>query len=100
MEETDDDSGVRSGKTVFVTVGTTSFDELVKAIDTREVKEELSRKGYTHILIQMGRGCFIPTKIFGYQGAANQYGIPQFCKKHKQYVSGVFYYSYIIPQFG
>ncbi|PIA28465.1 hypothetical protein AQUCO_06900024v1 [Aquilegia coerulea] len=55
MGETDDD-GVRSGKTVFVTV------------DTQEVKEELSRKGYTHILIQMGRGSFIPTKSAGKNG--------------------------------
>ncbi|KAL5729732.1 N-acetylglucosaminyldiphosphodolichol N-acetylglucosaminyltransferase [Ranunculus cassubicifolius] len=54
----DDGSGIRS---VFVTVGTTSFDALVKTVDTQEVKEKLYSKGYTHLLIQMGRGSFIPT---------------------------------------
>ncbi|KAF8389488.1 hypothetical protein HHK36_026183 [Tetracentron sinense] len=49
-------------RTVFVTVGTTCFDALVRAVDTQEVKQELSRKGYTHLLIQMGRGSYIPTK--------------------------------------
>nr|XP_011466454.1 PREDICTED: UDP-N-acetylglucosamine transferase subunit ALG13 homolog [Fragaria vesca subsp. vesca]XP_011466455.1 PREDICTED: UDP-N-acetylglucosamine transferase subunit ALG13 homolog [Fragaria vesca subsp. vesca] len=56
---------MKSKKTVFVTVGTTSFDALVKAMDTREVKEELSRRGYTEILIQMGRGSYIPSKSEG-----------------------------------
>ncbi|XP_062004502.1 uncharacterized protein LOC133728929 [Rosa rugosa] len=56
---------MKSKKTVFVTVGTTSFDALVKAVDTREVKEELSRRGYTEILIQMGRGSYIPSKSDG-----------------------------------
>ncbi|XP_009595113.1 uncharacterized protein [Nicotiana tomentosiformis] len=47
---------------VFVTVGTTCFDALVRAVDTAEVKNELFKKGYTDILIQMGRGSYIPTK--------------------------------------
>ncbi|KAH9797308.1 glyco-tran 28 C domain-containing protein [Citrus sinensis] len=47
---------------VFVTVGTTCFDALVKAVDTLEVKQELTRRGYTHLLIQMGRGTYVPTK--------------------------------------
>lgn len=48
---------------VFVTVGTTLFDALVRAVDTKEVKQELFRKGYTHLLIQMGRGFYTPTKV-------------------------------------
>lgn len=48
---------------VFVTVGTTCFDALVRAVDTAEVKNELFKKGYTDILIQMGRGSYIPTKV-------------------------------------
>ncbi|KAM5574215.1 hypothetical protein ABKV19_013616 [Rosa sericea] len=56
---------IKCKKTVFVTVGTTSFDALVKAVDTREVKEELSRRGYTDLLIQMGRGSYIPSKSEG-----------------------------------
>ncbi len=59
----DSENGVKPRKTVFVTVGTTSFDALVRAVDTREVKEELSKGGYTHIVIQMGRGSYTPTKV-------------------------------------
>lgn len=55
-------------RTVFVTVGTTCFDALVKAVDTTEFKEELFRKGYTNLLIQMGRGSYIPTKCSGEDG--------------------------------
>ncbi|KAL2459576.1 glycosyltransferase family protein 28 [Forsythia ovata] len=59
------DHGTKSKRLVFVTVGTTSFDSLVRAVDTQEVKEALFRKGYTHLIIQMGRGSYIPTKSAG-----------------------------------
>lgn len=62
MEDTDD--CVKAERTVFVTVGTTCFDALVKAVDTQEFKSELSARGYTQLLIQMGRGSYIPTKVF------------------------------------
>ncbi|WOK98029.1 UDP-N-acetylglucosamine transferase subunit [Canna indica] len=52
-----------SSKMVFVTVGTTCFDALVKAVDSQQVKEELTNKGYTDILIQMGRGSYVPSKV-------------------------------------
>ncbi|XP_004516873.1 uncharacterized protein [Cicer arietinum] len=58
----------RSEKTrrvVFVTVGTTCFDALVRAMDSENVKKELLAKGYTHLLIQMGRGSYVPTKSEG-----------------------------------
>lgn len=61
--ECDDTSLMKSKKVAFVTVGTTCFDSLVNAVDTNEVKEALFRKGYTHLLIQMGRGSYIPTKV-------------------------------------
>lgn len=61
----DSEVTVKSKKTVFVTVGTTCFDALVKVVDTQEVKEELSRRGYNELLIQMGRGSYIPTKSKG-----------------------------------
>lgn len=51
-------------RTVFVTVGSTCFDALVQAVDTSEVKEELFRKGYTDLLIQIGRGSYVPIKVF------------------------------------
>lgn len=59
----DTEATVKSKKTVFVTVGTTSFDALIRAVDTHEVKAELLRRGYTQLLIQMGRGSYIPTKV-------------------------------------
>ncbi|XP_043723347.1 UDP-N-acetylglucosamine transferase subunit ALG13 homolog [Telopea speciosissima] len=54
---------------VFVTVGTTCFDALVRAVDSEEVKEELLKKGYTHLLIQMGHGSYVPTKSCGEDGS-------------------------------
>ncbi|KAI8553368.1 hypothetical protein RHMOL_Rhmol05G0010200 [Rhododendron molle] len=51
-------------RTVFVTVGSTCFDALVQAVDTSEVKEELFRKGYTDLLIQIGRGSYVPIKLY------------------------------------
>lgn len=68
MGDTHDDT--KPERTVFVTVGTTSFDALVRAVDTSEVKRELFGRGYTHLLIQMGRGSYIPNKVhlsFGFQ---------------------------------
>uniref|UniRef100_A0A0D9W3B7 Glycosyl transferase family 28 C-terminal domain-containing protein n=1 Tax=Leersia perrieri TaxID=77586 RepID=A0A0D9W3B7_9ORYZ len=50
---------------VFVTVGTTCFDALAKAVDSELVNEALLQKGYTHLLIQMGRGTYVPSKVTG-----------------------------------
>ncbi|KAF0890563.1 hypothetical protein E2562_003775 [Oryza meyeriana var. granulata] len=55
--------GDRERRMVFVTVGTTCFDALVKAVDSEQVKEALLQKGYTHLLIQMGRGTYVPSKF-------------------------------------
>ncbi|QCD93219.1 beta-1 [Vigna unguiculata] len=52
-------------RVVFVTVGTTCFDALVRAVDSNIVKQALFAKGYTHLLIQMGRGSYLPTKSEG-----------------------------------
>ncbi|XP_058213521.1 uncharacterized protein LOC131325338 [Rhododendron vialii] len=52
-------------RTVFVTVGSTCFDALVQAVDTSEVKEELFRKGYTDLLVQIGCGSYVPIKSTG-----------------------------------
>ncbi|GLT94987.1 hypothetical protein SLE2022_126940 [Rubroshorea leprosula] len=67
MEETGD--AVKEKKLVFVTVGTTCFDALVRAADAQELKGELLKRGYTHLLIQMGRGSYIPTKSAGEDGS-------------------------------
>ena len=68
MAETED--GSKPKKLVFVTVGTTCFDALVRAMDTQPVKQELFRRGYTHLLIQMGRGSDFPTRVFLHLGVA------------------------------
>ncbi|XP_047069752.1 UDP-N-acetylglucosamine transferase subunit ALG13 homolog [Lolium rigidum] len=52
-------------RVVFVTVGTTCFDALVKVVDSEEVKQALLQKGYTHLVIQMGRGTYMPTEASG-----------------------------------
>ena len=53
--------GERKG--VFVTVGTTSFDKLVEAVDLAPVKEALFRRGFSHLQIQIGRGTYLPSKV-------------------------------------
>ena len=55
------DAHTERERTVFVTVGTTSFDTLVKAVDTIQCKAALASK--THLLIQLGRGTYFPTKV-------------------------------------
>lgn len=59
----DSEVGGKLTRMVFVTVGTTSFDALVRAVDTEQVKQILYARGYTHLLIQMGRGTYNPTKV-------------------------------------
>lgn len=63
------DGSKKFKRVVFVTVGTTLFDALVKAVDTPEVKQELYAKGYTHLLIQIGRGSYIPARSSGGDGS-------------------------------
>lgn len=43
-------------KTVFVTVGTTSFDELIGEVNTRRMVELLKTIGCKRLIIQYGRG--------------------------------------------
>jgi len=50
---------------VFVTVGTTSFDALVKAVDSVEVQDILLQSGYQKLTIQIGRGSYTPNKLEG-----------------------------------
>jgi len=48
-----------SSKSVFVTVGTTKFDELIAIVTNESTLEALKCKGYTSMKIQMGNGKFI-----------------------------------------
>ncbi|KAJ7973382.1 UDP-N-acetylglucosamine transferase subunit ALG13-like protein [Quillaja saponaria] len=65
----DNGANTKFRRVAFVTVGTTCFDALVRAVDSQTVKQELFTKGYTHLLIQMGRGLYIPTKSEGGDGS-------------------------------
>ncbi|XP_076877366.1 UDP-N-acetylglucosamine transferase subunit ALG13 isoform X2 [Brachyhypopomus gauderio] len=47
-------------KTVFVTVGTTSFDDLIVNITSSEVVKALLDLGYTDVVLQVGRGSVAP----------------------------------------
>lgn len=39
----------------FVTVGSTSFDELVEAVFSQSVLQALFKKGFTHLVVQCGK---------------------------------------------
>ncbi|KAJ8407173.1 hypothetical protein AAFF_G00288490 [Aldrovandia affinis] len=47
-------------KTVFVTVGTTSFDELIECVTSEEATQVLSALGYEKLVLQVGRGSVVP----------------------------------------
>ncbi|BAT81378.1 hypothetical protein LR48_Vigan07g087600 [Vigna angularis] len=68
-----DEAGDEKKRVVFVTVGTTCFDALVRAVDSNIVKQALFAKGYTHLFIQMGRGSYLPTKSEGDASLAVDY---------------------------
>ena len=48
---------------VFVTVGTTSFDALVRALDDEKIIDALVRKGFTGLILQIGRGSYLPQNL-------------------------------------
>ena len=46
------------GKRVFLTVGTTQFDDLVQCVisdPNRNIQKVLKKKGFTHLTIQSGK---------------------------------------------
>jgi beta-1,4-N-acetylglucosaminyltransferase len=45
---------------VFVTVGSTSFDDLISAVHSTTILKELKQQGYDQVIYQIGRGIFIP----------------------------------------
>lgn len=47
-------------KTVFLTVGTTSFDELIESITSAEAAQALKARGYERLVLQVGRGSLLP----------------------------------------
>ncbi|KAF7389150.1 UDP-N-acetylglucosamine transferase subunit ALG13 [Vespula maculifrons] len=49
-----------SEKKVFVTVGTTSFDDLISTILNHEVLEALALRGYNYLSLQIGKSSLEP----------------------------------------
>ncbi|GBF94213.1 UDP-N-acetylglucosamine transferase subunit [Raphidocelis subcapitata] len=47
-------------KSVLVTVGTTKFEALIRAVDSRAFENALVAKGYSHLVIQKGAGEYAP----------------------------------------
>ncbi|ESP01848.1 hypothetical protein LOTGIDRAFT_205122 [Lottia gigantea] len=45
-----------SDKKVFVTVGTTQFDELIHHVSSSQTVEVLKKLGYTELMLQIGNG--------------------------------------------
>ncbi|XP_076628375.1 alg13 UDP-N-acetylglucosaminyltransferase subunit [Colletes latitarsis] len=50
-------------KRVFVTVGTTKFDELIETVLNSEILEALSLKGYNELILQIGKTSYVPNCI-------------------------------------
>lgn len=47
-------------KRVFITVGTTAFDELIQTILNEDVLKALSLRGYNELILQIGKTSMIP----------------------------------------
>ena len=56
-----DDDDESSSKTVFVTVGTTEFDGLIRRLCEESVLSLMRSKGYRKIVFQIGKGAYEPT---------------------------------------
>ncbi|KAL8561227.1 hypothetical protein ACOMHN_024483 [Nucella lapillus] len=62
-------------KRLFVTVGTTEFDQLIKSVTSADVCQVLRRLGYSRVLLQTGRGQFQPepTRLSDHSPAVQSY---------------------------
>eukprot|EP00088_Acartia_fossae_P069532 TRINITY_DN9107_c0_g1_i9.p1 TRINITY_DN9107_c0_g1~~TRINITY_DN9107_c0_g1_i9.p1 ORF type:complete len:172 (-),score=32.63 TRINITY_DN9107_c0_g1_i9:74-556(-) len=60
---------------VFVTVGTTKFDDLVHVMCTEEIQNVLTERGFTQMTIQSGkakpdvRGCKLEVDVYDYKSS-------------------------------
>ena len=57
-------------KSVFVTVGTTEFDALIRRISSPSILAQLRSRGYHRVVFQIGRGAFEPTTSTDADGAS------------------------------
>lgn len=58
-----DESGSSKQRSVFVTVGTTKFDSLIREVCAAGCQDELLARGYTELLVQKGKGSFSPPQV-------------------------------------
>uniref|UniRef100_A0A2K5DDG6 UDP-N-acetylglucosamine transferase subunit ALG13 n=1 Tax=Aotus nancymaae TaxID=37293 RepID=A0A2K5DDG6_AOTNA len=47
-------------KCVFVTVGTTSFDDLIACVSAPDSLQKIESLGYSRLILQIGRGSVVP----------------------------------------
>lgn len=50
-------------RVVFVTVGTTKFDALIRAVDQQAFADVLVAAGYTRLVMQIGRADYTPRRL-------------------------------------
>lgn len=50
-------------RAVFVTVGTTKFDALIRAVDQQAFADVLVAAGYTRLVMQIGRADYTPRRL-------------------------------------
>lgn len=62
----------KSSYTVFITVGTTEFDQLIRRIDTEIFLQHAKFVGISKLIVQFGRGYYEPTYL---QENCGHYGI-------------------------
>ncbi|CAG9485008.1 glycosyltransferase family 28 protein, putative [Plasmodium vivax] len=62
--------GAKDGgsKTLFVTVGSHQFDDLIKQIDTKDFHSFLRRAGFAKMSMQIGQGTYEPQLIYRCSG--------------------------------
>ncbi|KAJ8311496.1 LOW QUALITY PROTEIN: hypothetical protein KUTeg_010851 [Tegillarca granosa] len=48
-------------KSVFVTVGTTQFDKLIRTVTSPEICKKLKSRGYEKLILQIGKGEVVPS---------------------------------------
>ena len=49
-----------ASRVVFVTVGSTEFDALIREVDSAACRAELARQGFDEVVVQFGRGAHHP----------------------------------------
>ncbi|GAW78973.1 glycosyltransferase [Plasmodium gonderi] len=64
MGQADDEKREVPKKTLFVTVGSYKFDELIEFVDTYEFHDFLQNEGFSKMTMQIGEGTYVPKLIY------------------------------------